>query len=206
MTASVEMTPPNHKVTPVPHREQGFVLAMTLVFLLLLTIIGVTAMNTTSLEEKMAHNVKDKNLSLDAAESALRLAENYLKSYEYRILNPNPSSGDTSDGLHYSVGYTGTQLWRPEAGTWASSDVQEYPSVPGGGPAISGGFINPKPYADDPDYFIEQITGQEKCAPEGSLRVDAPGNCTTFLITARGVGGTDMAVSMIQATFKKKED
>lgn len=43
--------------------------------LLLLTIIGVTAIQTTSLEEKMAGNMRDQNLAFQAAESALRVGE-----------------------------------------------------------------------------------------------------------------------------------
>ena len=62
---------------------------MALVFLLLLTILGIAALNTTSLEEKMAHNVKDRNLAFQAAESALIVAENWIYTQIGKPVFPN---------------------------------------------------------------------------------------------------------------------
>ena len=60
----------------INHKEgEGAVLIISLIMLLLLTIIGVTAIQTTSLEEKMAGNMRDQNLAFQAAESALRVGE-----------------------------------------------------------------------------------------------------------------------------------
>jgi type IV pilus assembly protein PilX len=58
----------------INHKE-GAVLIISLIMLLLLTIIGVTAIQTNSLEEKMAGNMRDQNLAFQAAESALRVGE-----------------------------------------------------------------------------------------------------------------------------------
>ncbi|MCK5830698.1 MAG: hypothetical protein KAH20_10390 [Methylococcales bacterium] len=46
--------------------------------LLLLTLIGITGTQVTSLEEKMAGNAKDQNLAFQAAESALIEAEKFV--------------------------------------------------------------------------------------------------------------------------------
>lgn len=56
-------------------RQQGVALVIALVFLLLLTIIGVTAMQTATLQERMAGNVRDRNVGMQAGEFALRDAE-----------------------------------------------------------------------------------------------------------------------------------
>ena len=61
-------------VIQINHKE-GAVLIISLIMLLLLTIIGVTAIQTSSLEEKMAGNMRDQNLAFQAAESALRVGE-----------------------------------------------------------------------------------------------------------------------------------
>lgn len=61
-------------------RQSGVVLAISLIMLLLLTLIGITGLQTTSLEEKMASNSKNRNLAFQAAESALRHAEQYINS------------------------------------------------------------------------------------------------------------------------------
>ena len=62
------------------HRQHGTVLVIGLILLLLMTLIGVTAIQTTSLDERMAGNARDRNLAFQAAEAALRGAENDVKS------------------------------------------------------------------------------------------------------------------------------
>lgn len=59
-------------------RQKGAVLLISLIFLVLLTIIGVTAMQTTTLQERMAGNLRDLNLAFNAAEAALREGEAVL--------------------------------------------------------------------------------------------------------------------------------
>lgn len=60
--------------TPVPN-QRGAVLIVALIMLLLLTIIGLSSMRGTSLQENMAGNMRDSNLALQASEAALRLGE-----------------------------------------------------------------------------------------------------------------------------------
>lgn len=55
--------------------QQGATLAIVLIFLVLVTLVGVTALTTTTLEERMAGNLKDRNLALQAAEAGLRDAK-----------------------------------------------------------------------------------------------------------------------------------
>lgn len=65
------------KVEPL-NKQKGVVLVVSLVMLLLLTLIGITGSQVTSLEEKMAGNAKDQNLAFQAAESALIEAEKFI--------------------------------------------------------------------------------------------------------------------------------
>ena len=44
------------------HPQRGAILIISLIMLLVLTILGVTGMRTTVLEEKMAGNLRDKNI------------------------------------------------------------------------------------------------------------------------------------------------
>jgi type IV pilus assembly protein PilX len=55
--------------------QQGAVLIIALIMLLLLTIIGLSSMRGTSLQESMAGNMRDSNLALQAGEAALREGE-----------------------------------------------------------------------------------------------------------------------------------
>lgn len=60
-------------------RSQGSVLIVSLIFLLLLTIVGVSAMNMTNLEEKMTGNFRDHDLAFQTAEAALLDAEAHVE-------------------------------------------------------------------------------------------------------------------------------
>lgn len=51
--------------------QHGMALIMALVILLILTILGVTAMTTSSLEEKMSGNTQEQNRAFQAAESGI---------------------------------------------------------------------------------------------------------------------------------------
>lgn len=55
-------------------RQSGTVLVVAMVILLVLTLLGVTALNTTTLEEKMAANHQETKRAFQAAESGLTTA------------------------------------------------------------------------------------------------------------------------------------
>jgi Tfp pilus assembly protein PilX len=54
--------------------QSGTVLIMSLVILLILTILGITAMGTSSLEEKMSGNIQEGTHAFETAESGLNQA------------------------------------------------------------------------------------------------------------------------------------
>ena len=56
--------------------ERGTALIMSLVILMILTILGITAMSTASLEEKMSGNTQESTRAFEAAESGLNSALN----------------------------------------------------------------------------------------------------------------------------------
>jgi len=85
-------------------KQSGVVLVISLIMLLLLTIIGVTAMQVTGLEEKMAGNNKDKNVAFQAAEAALRDSEQDIKSS--RVSGLTSMDASCTNGLCYNSGTT----------------------------------------------------------------------------------------------------
>ncbi|CDM41973.1 type IV pilus assembly protein PilX [Ectopseudomonas oleovorans] len=56
-------------------KQDGAILIVALIMLLLVTIIGLASMRGTSLQERMAGNLRDQELALQAAEAALRRGE-----------------------------------------------------------------------------------------------------------------------------------
>ena len=65
---------------PAQRHQQGWVLIIGLLVLVMLTIIAMALMRTTLLEEKMAGASRDINLSFEAAEVGLRGAETFIES------------------------------------------------------------------------------------------------------------------------------
>ena len=111
------------RYVPQPrHRQHGVALIMAMVFLMILTIIGVTVMSTTSLQEKMAGNVQDKHSAFQAAESALRAAESLVETWAAK---PTDFVNNTNG---YYMPQPGSELpwwesidWTPNAGAARTS-------------------------------------------------------------------------------------
>jgi type IV pilus assembly protein PilX len=57
------------------HKQHGGALITGLIMLVAMTMLGITALQSASLEERMSGNSRDRNIALQAAEAALRDAE-----------------------------------------------------------------------------------------------------------------------------------
>lgn len=79
MMRSLNMSPPSnrrHSVQPTGRRRQsGAVLIIGLILLVVLTLLGVQGMRTNVAQERMAFNMRERNLAFQAAEAALREGE-----------------------------------------------------------------------------------------------------------------------------------
>jgi type IV pilus assembly protein PilX len=60
------------------HRQSGAALIVALIFLLVMALLGTQSMRTSTMQERMAGNMRDWNLGFQAAEAALRDAESFL--------------------------------------------------------------------------------------------------------------------------------
>jgi type IV pilus assembly protein PilX len=65
-------------------RQSGLVLVMALIFLVLFSIIGVAAIRSSTLEEKMAGANKDRTIAFEAAEAAIDDAVTCFSKFSYR--------------------------------------------------------------------------------------------------------------------------
>jgi len=85
-------------------RQRGAALFMALIFLLILTILGVFGMNVSRLENQMAGNAQFQTTALNNAEYVLVRAERDLKTIETDLYNgtgTNPFLGtDTGDAYY----------------------------------------------------------------------------------------------------------
>jgi len=83
-----------------PHGQQGVALAVSLVLLLALTIIGISALGTTAVEERMAGNTQELNRAFHMAETGLVNAYADVGNFD---LNQTQSHILTNTTMHASV-------------------------------------------------------------------------------------------------------
>jgi len=167
-----------------PAAQRGATLAVTLVILLLLTLLGVSAMHNTTMEERMAGNSRDREMSFQAAEAALRAGERLLESVTLPAF-------DGSDGLYTESVPGTTPRWRT-ASTWGASSTSVIDYSYGSG--IDG-------IAAEPQYYLEEMPAAAE--PGGSLEAGVPLASSYYRVTARAVGGTGAAVVILQSTYKR---
>lgn len=65
---------PSHK------QQQGMSLLVVLILLVVMSILGVAVMRSSSMQERMAANLRDRSLATQAAEAALAAAQDYLNT------------------------------------------------------------------------------------------------------------------------------
>jgi len=167
------------------HKKQaGAVLFVSLIMLLIMTLLGISGMQTTILEEKMAGNFKDRNMSLQAGESALREAEEYLRA---TTVLPSFTGGTLG---HYQPTAAGAARWDDSVTDWSdtANDVVAY----------TGTLTD---IATSPAYIIEELPPVPESG--GSLEAGVAVEARYYRITTRAVGGTDTAVVMLQSTYKR---
>jgi len=90
--------------------QRGMVLLVSLVFLLLLTLIGLSSMQSANLQEKMAGSVSLRNQSFQAAEAALRIGESavQLDSYSLAVCSGNQCAPPAESTVVSAAGLNST--------------------------------------------------------------------------------------------------
>ncbi|WP_299197725.1 PilX N-terminal domain-containing pilus assembly protein [uncultured Amphritea sp.] len=86
------------------NKEQGAVLIIALIFLLVLSFIGVSSMQGTTMQEKMSGNLRDRNSAFNAAEAGLREGEAQARSdyYSGALDADNSSTGSYTSSFSSS--------------------------------------------------------------------------------------------------------
>jgi len=165
----------------VPRHERGAILVSALLMLLVLTVIGVSVMQITRMQERMAGNTRDLNLAFQGAEAGLREAEQFLWD------TPNIIACNNADCIRprgiLPVLNNQTQAWwdaqAQEYGEDGNQEIEELDS--------------------DPQFIAEEL------AFVGPLVVDDPGGRMFYQVTSRSTGATGAANTTLQTTYAKPE-
>ena len=173
-------------------RQSGVALFISLVLLLILTVLGLSSVQTTSLQERMARNARDTNLAFQAAESAVKDAEALIETFSSLVLFTAPGANDA--GYYLEGDYD-------EADNWSNRDWMS-----------GNGYIEAQTViegvAEPPKYIIEHL--KTVMSDNDSLNLDnigqdsGSGRTQIFRITVFGTGGSSTAHVMIQSTYGKR--
>ena len=166
--------------------QQGAVLIVALVLLLVLTILGTAGIQDTAMEERMAGNFRDHSAAMQAAESALRAGEIELGSsttFGSMTFNASGTSG------RYDVELMPHSVDPESAPNWATVDS--------GVLDISNTQIDA-----DPEYYVEQLP--EIALPGSDLVVgfqSTPPPVQFYRVTGKGYGISPNSEVILQSTY-----
>jgi len=174
------------------NQQTGAALIICLILLVVMTLLGVSAVTTTTMEEKMAGNIRNKHLSFQAAEAALRSGESYSETL---------SDDTTFDGTNGLYPRTDADDEAGVDGAIADFPVW-YDDTPGRVNWQDVGTITD--LHAQPQYIIENF-GTAPRDKDCILELPPPPGCIlpVYRVTGRGWGLNENARTYVQSTYKK---
>lgn len=160
--------------------QKGSALLISLVMLLLISIISVGAMQSSILQERMSSNMQDRELAFQAAEAALRDAENLILTQDLEWLEQQPFVFTVNDAS------------RPD---WSNNAFDNDGNSQSIANAIAG-------VSQQPEFFIETID-LVASGTSTELGVEVP-DISYFKITSRGFGGTAQTVVVLTSVYRRQ--
>lgn len=171
----------------LPRKQSGVALFISLVLLLVLTIIGVSSVQTTSLEVRMTRNEHDSVLAFQAAESALRDAEAQIET----LISTADFTEAGNNGLYVIASVDDEENWK-DADVWS-----------GGNSIVVDTEVTG--VAEQPRYIIEHAASvlreDNAYQLEDPYATAAADRIEVFRITARARGGSTASQVILQSTY-----
>lgn len=173
-------------------QQKGAILIFCLIFLTVLTMMGVSGMESTTLEERMSGNMRDYTMAFQAAESAIKAAEAWLvvqadlptvsADGSTTVWRENAMDASDSDGKYWWEHANADWTWWTNNGI-AITDVAEVSA--------------------QPRYIIEEYRSVDSGQ---SIAFGASTPRIFHRVTARGVGINPTTSVSVQTTFVQSYD
>ncbi len=171
-------------------QQQGMTLVISLVILIALTVIGLTSMQSTTTEISMAGNLRESDLTFNAAEAGLSSGEAFTR-------DENSKATYTLDGAENGG------LYGPTDADPDYFDEDEWENR-------SRGAGTDLPYiVSQPEFIIrylgDRAQNQAALINIGGYGSGQPGKIVSnFRITSRGTGQTGDAFRYLQSYYGKE--
>lgn len=189
-------------------QQRGVALIMALIMLIVVTLVALSGMRNTSLQEKLAGNLYDRAIALQSADFALAAAEAWILSNERSVILQNASVVDCSQAASNCPAIPGN-TFQANGDGWTSVQLGEG----------EHGFNDSVKAGSNPQYFIqylglknseantstkESVLSLQYGATGGGGSNDSPQNAT-YRVTARSSQPTndnDRAVAVVSSLIK----
>jgi type IV pilus assembly protein PilX len=162
-------------------RQRGAVLVVGLIFLVMLSLLGVAAHSVATQEERMSGNTRERIRSFEGAEASLRDCESLLTGAG------GLPAFDGTNGAYTAAAANTTQVY--ESVNWKNaSSVRTLPT----GAAVAGVALQPR-------CIVERVQDIEVRPEVGTLRPRE--TLTVYRITAVGYGANANTWTQVQTTY-----
>jgi type IV pilus assembly protein PilX len=195
------------KMSPVS-AERGVVLIVGLILLIVMSLLGLTSIKLATTDERLVAQSYDRGLAFQAAEAALREAEQLITDSGAPTPNPNTECSLQTNGKPKSIQICGVLTdvttkprWMDDSFTgWVNAAEV---SIPTGSDTI---MITPQ-------YFVEYLGNDFPCEIVAKdLASPASSICKRYRVTAKvgdlvgnNKGNSGRASVMLQSLFSDSE-
>lgn len=169
-------------------REAGAVLIVGLIMVLLISIIGLSAIRSSNLQESMAGNMRDRNIAFQAAESALVEGEDLVNIFGAA---PFCTNQPTTCYLRSQAPFP-----LPQTSVIFLSDAQLNLASRATALGLTG-------VQTEPRFMIEELTAFKPT--DGAQEVNGPGltELLPYRITTRSTGLSPNTTVILQTTYNR---
>ncbi len=166
-------------------KQNGFILIVSLVFLMIMTMLGIAMFGGFTMDERMSGNHREKNRARDAAQAALLYAGYWLAQPGNSYAPGQSNVGTTCTAPSVAPLVCSNALANPTTPPWAAAVNYTAPNS-----AItvnaSGGQNT---YVDNPKYYIQYLGNTNSTS-------------AMYQVTSTAQGGNATAVSVVQAVYQ----
>lgn len=171
----------------IKKQEEGFILVSGLILLLIITLMALYGTANSITQEKVAGGMQDAQAALQNAESALRIAENYV----YANLDTTSAfTGTCTAGL--CIPSTTNPVWNTIAWDTNTANTIQVPANTFAG------------VTQQPKYIVELLDSVPPPPGESAKTASGKGMGTAFRITVVAWGNRSGTKSTLQSVFVKR--
>jgi Tfp pilus assembly protein PilX len=206
-----------------PRQQRGAVLIVGLVILLVVTMIGISGQQTTVLQERLAGNMRQSTIALQAAEAGLQVGLTYIEQQDFPITATaagadyvwtSCSVADAEAPGNAAGGEHACDRLESVLGSWRKvpSQLEAGETYEGVAYADLAGLLDNAPGGNtavaipgvvaQPRIYIE--ARKEPISPD--TQANSFGRLVTYYytVTSVGFGGNEQARAVLQSTIVKQ--